>query len=186
MSSPGKRTGGFDDTPCGASQALRGLPQLPRRRDILRRLRNGHRNRVALQLEHVFRRKVASGRRVSCRSGPQSRHRSVGSVMGHECFHDLLAQMLLPPRTAGLKVRAGVSGVSRVAHQRKACGCATPSQLEREHQIRQLRLAIRGPGSVGSFPLQIAKVDFLQPHIGRAARNGGDFWRRRPHERRHQ
>src|SRR5260370_37826976 len=47
-SSPGKRTVGSDDTPCGASQALRDLPQLPRGRDILRRLRNGHRSRVTL------------------------------------------------------------------------------------------------------------------------------------------
>src|ERR1700730_2415640 len=35
--------------------------------------------------------------RVSCRGGAQCRHRSVGSVMGHECFHDLLPRFCCRP-----------------------------------------------------------------------------------------
>ena len=105
------------DTPCGASQAFRRFPQLSRRRVVLCRLRHGNKYRAALQLEHAVRRKVASGKHVCCCGGAQCRHRSMGSVMGHECFQDLIAEIFLPFRPAGLKVRWCVTRMSRVAHQ---------------------------------------------------------------------
>ncbi len=121
------------------------------------KLRNGNRNRVALQLEHSVRRKVASGNRVFCRSGTQRRQRSACGVMGQECFHDLLDPILLPLQTAGLQIRSGVTRTSRVVDQLDARGRAASSQLKRDIKSPSFDLATRGPGSVGTFPLQIAE-----------------------------